>query len=265
MSFALSLLSACSLFSSEPAVEEAPKAVEKTQPKSETTTFKVATEQGDLTITPVFHATLRVGFGDTVTVFDPWSKAELGDIQADYIFITDVHPDHMDPVAIRPLLKATTEIVAPPAVASDPKMADIAVKHVLANGTTATVGPFEVTAIPAYNLERGPKPGMVFHEKGRGNGYVLKVGGKSIYVAGDTECTDHMKQLANIDHAFLPVDRFTMTPGEAAECVLRFRPAAVTPTTYWKSDLAKFENTLLPLEGMTTVQLADVYSTGAPY
>jgi L-ascorbate metabolism protein UlaG (beta-lactamase superfamily) len=46
--------------------------------------------------------------------------------------------------------------------------------------------------------------GAIFHTKGRGNGYVVTVGGKRIYLAGDTACTPEMKALKNIDVAFLP-------------------------------------------------------------
>ena len=33
------------------------------------------------------------------------------------------------------------------------------------------------TAVPMYNLMRGPAPGKLYHDKGRGNGYVLDFGG----------------------------------------------------------------------------------------
>jgi len=36
-----------------------------------------------------------------------------------------------------------------------------------------------------YNLQRGPSAGQVFHPKGRGNGYILTLGGKRVYIAGD--------------------------------------------------------------------------------
>jgi L-ascorbate metabolism protein UlaG (beta-lactamase superfamily) len=41
-----------------------------------------------------------------------------------------------------------------------------------------------------YNLQRGHMPGQLFHTKGRGNGYVLTLGARRVYVAGDTECTE---------------------------------------------------------------------------
>ena len=84
-----------------------------------------------------------------------------------------------------------------------------------------------------YNLERGPSAGQLFHTKGRGNGYVLTMGGKRIYIAGDTECTPEMKALKNIDVAFVPMNLpYTMTPAEAAECVKAFAPKIVYPYHY---------------------------------
>lgn len=52
-------------------------------------------------------------------------------------------------------------------------------------------------------------------------GYVLRVGGKVIYVAGDTSKTEQMKDLGtyNIDYAFLPMDGvYNMDIPEAIEC-----------------------------------------------
>ena len=54
-----------------------------------------------------------------------------------------------------------------------------------------------------YNMKRGPKAGKLFHDKGRGNGYVLTFGDKRVYLSGDTECTPEMKALKNIDVAFV--------------------------------------------------------------
>jgi L-ascorbate metabolism protein UlaG (beta-lactamase superfamily) len=81
-----------------------------------------------------------------------------------------------------------------------------------------------------YNLQRGPAPGQLFHDKGRGNGYIVTLGGQRLYFAGDTECTPEMKALKNIDVAFLPMNLpYTMTPAEAAECALAFKPRIAIP------------------------------------
>src|SRR5436305_6443561 len=56
-----------------------------------------------------------------------------------------------------------------------------------------------IEAIPAYNIKRAPSPGKLFHEKGRGNGYVLTYGGKRFYFSGDSEGVPEMRALKNID------------------------------------------------------------------
>ena len=81
-----------------------------------------------------------------------------------------------------------------------------------------------------YNMKRGPSEGKFFHDKGRGNGYVLTYGGLRIYIAGDTEATPEMRALKNIDVAFIPMNLpYTMTPEEAADAVRAFHPKVVYP------------------------------------
>jgi len=133
---------------------------------------------------------------------------------------------------------------------------------VLANGETKEIGGAKVTAVPMYNLQRGPEPGKLFHDKGRGNGYVVEVAGKRIYIAGDTECTDEMKALTNIDVAFVPMNLpYTMTPDEAAACVKAFAPKVLYPYHYGESDLSKLAEQVGPA---TEVRLREWYPGGPP-
>jgi len=95
------------------------------------------------------------------------------------------------------------------------------------------VGAFSVQGVPMYNLTRGPDAGLLFHDKGRGNGYVLTFGATRVYLSGDTECTPEMKALKNIDVAFVCMNLpYTMPPSEAAECVAAFHPKIVYPYHY---------------------------------
>ncbi|NIR52878.1 MBL fold metallo-hydrolase, partial [candidate division KSB1 bacterium] len=75
-------------------------------------------------------------------------------------------------------------------------------------------------AVPAYNLVHKRNSGEPYHPKGIGNGYVLSLGGKKVYIAGDTENVPEMKNLSDIDIAFLPMNLpYTMTPEMVAEAV----------------------------------------------
>ena len=85
-----------------------------------------------------------------------------------------------------------------------------------------------------YNLPETPESR---HPKGRGNGYVLNVDGKRIYISGDTSGIFEMKMLTNIDIAFVCMNLpYTMTVNEAAEAVLEFQPKVVYPFHYRGKD-----------------------------
>ena len=195
------------------------------------------TSAGELKITPIRHASLMIEAGGKVIHVDPWSQGNYEGLpKADVILITDIHGDHMDPKAIAAIRKEGTQIIAPAAVASTVKEASP-----VANGATTTVGELSITAVPMYNEKRGPEPGKFFHDKGRGNGYVIAYGGLRIYVAGDTEGHAEMRALKNIDVAFVPMNLpYTMTPEEAADAVKAFRPKVVYPYHYRESNTKIF-------------------------
>ena len=224
-------------------------------------TIALTSEMGDVVVTPTYHATTMIQVGSTVIWLDPWSKANLEGVpKADVLLISDVHFDHLDLDAIAKVIKPETVIVAPQAVAD--KLGQ-PVQHVLANGARVDVAGIGVTAVPMYNLVRGPAEGGVFHEKGVGNGYLLAIGGRTLYFAGDTECTDEMKALRGVDLAFVPMNLpYTMTPEEAAACVLAFAPATAVPYHYAGSDLSVFQGALV---GKVPVTLAEFYPGGPPW
>lgn len=199
------------------------------------------TSAGEVRITPVRHGTVLLEIAGKAWCVDPWSQADLSSLpKADVILVTDIHGDHMDPKAIDQLKKADTVIVAPDAVA---KTVDEA--RALANGESATVAGVKIEAVSMYNLKRGPEPGKFFHDKGRGNGYVLNIGDKRVYFSGDTEVTPEMRALKNIDVAFVCMNLpYTMSPEEAAEGVRTFQPKVVYPYHYRDSDLGKFKAAL---------------------
>jgi len=212
---------------------------------------------GALTITPLYHATLSLEAGGKTWIVDPWTKAPLDGRTADVILITDIHYDHLDQAAIDKVKKDGTMVVGPPAVAEKTK-----VDVVIANGETKDVAGVKLTAVPMYNLKRGPEPGKLFHDKGRGNGYVVEVAGVRAYIAGDTECTDEMKALTNIDVAFVPMNLpYTMTPDEAAVCIKAFAPKVLYPYHYNDSDLSGLAAAVGPA---TEVRLREWYPGGLP-
>jgi L-ascorbate metabolism protein UlaG (beta-lactamase superfamily) len=209
--------------------------------RAETATQTFPTSEGPVEITPIFHASTLIEAGGKVIYVDPAKPAKLtGRPKADLILITDIHPDHMDPASISAVSQAGTEILAAPAVVSTVKEA-----KPIANGETRTWQGWTIEAIPAYNLSRGPAPGKFFHDKGRGNGYVLTYGGKRFYFSGDTEGVPEMRALKNIDVAFVCMNLpYTMPPEEAADAVKAFHPKIVIPYHYHGSDLTVFQKHL---------------------
>jgi L-ascorbate metabolism protein UlaG (beta-lactamase superfamily) len=81
-----------------------------------------------------------------------------------------------------------------------------------------------------YNLPESPDSK---HTKGRGNGYVLTFGNKTVYISGDTAGIPEMRALKNIDVAFVCMNLpYTMDINEAASAVLDFKPKVMYPYHY---------------------------------
>lgn len=204
-----------------------------------TTTF--TTPKGDIKLTAIRHATFMLQAGGQVLYADPWSQANLTGLpKADIILITDTHGDHLDAKALELLTQPSTIVVAPPEAA-----AKIPGARVLKNGESTSIGPWKFDAVAMYNLKRGPAEGRVFHDKGRGNGYVINWGGFRLYASGDTEGVDEMRALKNIDAALICMNLpYTMPPDEAADAVRAFKPKVAIPYHYRGADLSVFDKAL---------------------
>ena len=143
--------------------------------------------------------------------------------------------DHLDLNALKKIRQENTVVVLTGKCAEQVKDG-----IVMKNGDTRTIDGIKVEAVPAYNLIHKRDNGQPFHPKGEGNGYVLTFGGKRVYVAGDTENTPEMKQLQNIDVAFLPMNLpYTMTPEMVADAAEAFKPKVLYPYHYGDTDPAK--------------------------
>jgi L-ascorbate metabolism protein UlaG (beta-lactamase superfamily) len=99
--------------------------------------------------------------------------------------------------------------------------------------------------VPAYNVVHARAPGSPYHPKGEGNGYVLTLGERRVYVAGDTENTREMKALKRIDIAFLPMNLpYTMTPEMVFDAARSFRPKILYPYHFGDTDTTKIQSLL---------------------
>jgi L-ascorbate metabolism protein UlaG (beta-lactamase superfamily) len=204
------------------------------------------TAKGSLDVVPLNHASLLFDWAGKSIYVDPTMVA-LADPslpKADVVFVTDIHPDHLDSAAIDRIRKDSTLVVGPPAV-SEKTHVDV----VMQNGDTREVAGITAEAVPMYNLVRGPAPGKLYHDKGRGNGYVLGFAGTHVYLSGDTECTPEMRALQRIDVAFVCMNLpYTMPPAEARQCIEAFHPRVLFPYHYRGSDLNELQG--LPGQGI---------------
>jgi L-ascorbate metabolism protein UlaG (beta-lactamase superfamily) len=167
---------------------------------------------------------------------DPY-KGEYED-KADIILITHSHFDHCDSSRILRIREDETLVIAPKNCVS--KIGGRVER--LKPGETLKVGKITVEAVEAYNYKRFRSPGEPFHPKGLGVGYLITIGDRTIYHAGDTDFIPEMKQLKYVNVALLPSgDTYTMDNEEAAEAALAISPEMVLPMHRWNSDTEVFK------------------------
>ena len=204
----------------------------------------IPAEGGAIQVTPIMRTSVQIEYGGKIIQIDPLSKYDNVDIPyvgkfdalkpADLILVSDIHPGNLDldKEEIAKLRKPGAPVVMPMAVATIVG-AKVPMPTIMANGDSMTVAGISIEAVPMYNVAHGPKAGDVYHPKGRGNGYVVTLGGKRLYFMGDTECTPDVHAVKNIDVAFIPmIMPFTMTPAEAVECVMALQPKIAYPYHY---------------------------------
>ena len=224
---------------------------------------RIATDDGEVVVHPVRHGTLVLSWKKTTIYIDPVGGAELFKEIAppDLVLVTDIHGDHFHAPTLAAVSTGKTKIIAPQAVLEKMPEALKEITSPLANGKSTRQLGVTVEAIPMYNLT---KERLRFHTKGRGNGYVLTLGGKRFYVSGDTEDIPEMRTLKDIEVAFVCMNLpYTMDVKQAARAVLIFRPRIVYPYHYrgqggTKSDVKMFR-ALIGDDQPIDVRLRDWY------
>ena len=204
------------------------------------TAFSQDTKKDDIIFTPVQHASFIIQSSGKTIFVDP-----VGEISSytsfsspDIILITHTHGDHFNKEIINAVKTEKTIVVGPKTVVDQLQFGEI-----LNNGDKKTIAGVLIEAIPMYNTTEGR---LNYHKKGEGNGYVVTLKQKRIYISGDTEDIVEMRNLKNIDYAFICMNLpYTMTVEQAASAVLEMKPKVVYPYHYREeggfSDIAKFK------------------------
>ena len=153
-------------------------------------------------------------------LFDPFISpnplakgVDMGEIQADYIFVSHGHGDHVaDLIALAKQTNAT--VVAIPEIIAWVEQQGVTNLHAMNFGKfTFDFGNVRmVSALHSSSLPDGSYAGNPA-------GFVLELDGKQIYFAGDTGLTVEMKILADLyklDYAILPIGgNYTMDVEDA--------------------------------------------------
>ena len=163
-----------------------------------------------------------------VIYVDPFQIRESTN-DAEYIFITHDHYDHFSLDDIAKVVGDSTILVVPERMESKAhEVADLVKRIVTVKpGVYREIDGLEFETVPAYNIM---KP---FHRKdAEWVGYIFRIDGKRIYVAGDTDVTKEAKAV-KCDIALVPIGgTYTMDAKKAAELVNTLRPNVAIPVHY---------------------------------
>ncbi len=193
----------------------------------------LSTAEGDAIVHPINHASFFMSWNGLAIYNDPvGGTAPYQTLpRADLILVSHNHGDHFDTATLNAVKGASAVILAPQAVYNSLPVTLKNQTVVLSNGAKTNVLGIRIEAVPSYTFTTSN------HPKGVGNGYVLTLGGKRVYISGDSEDTSEMRQLAEIDVAFVCMNvPYTMSVTKAADAIRAFRPRVVYPYHYRNQD-----------------------------
>jgi len=172
-------------------------------------------------ITWLGHASFAVCDDERRIYIDP---CKLVDPQpADLVLVTHGHRDHLSPEDLGRICGQDTIIVCPQGC--EEQLSDLGCKvRTVKPGTTTEVLGYAIEVVYSYNTNKPNHPRGDQHV-----GYVIEVGGRRIYHAGDTDLIPEMADI-RCDVALLPIGgTYTMDAEEGLEAIARIRPKVVVP------------------------------------
>ena len=188
------------------------------------------TTNGEVVIQPLYHASLVMSWNGKIIYSDPdddaaYESRYAGLPQGDVILITHEHGDHYSPAKLTALRQAGGVIIVPLKVYLRTDFASYRPNAIaLQYGQTTNVQGLTVQAVPGYNSN---------HTFTNNNCYVLTLGGKKVFLSGDTGDVPEIRALTGIDVAFLSMNvPFTMNWLGATNVIRQMRPKVVYPYHY---------------------------------
>ena len=196
------------------------------------------------------HASWKLKAGGKTIYIDPYEGDY--DEKADIILASHSHTDHCEPSKVKEATGDGTVVVAP---------ADCAEKigapvRSLKPGEKAEFGEVTVKAVEAYNVKRFRSPGMPFHPKGLGVGYLIKAEGKKVYHVGDSDYIPEMDELKDVDVLLIPSGgTYTMDAEDAAEATVAINPKIAVPVHIWDTDPGEYKKKVEAASGVKVMIL----------
>ncbi len=171
---------------------------------------------------------IRIRADGTTLYIDPF-KLQEAPHDADLIFITHDHYDHFSREDIEKVSRPGAVLIAPEKMKTkaDEVLGIVSRIETVRPGGSYTVEGISFETVSAYN---NLKP---FHPKSaEWVGYIIKAGGKRIYIAGDTDLTKEIRDV-KCDIALVPIGgTYTMDAKKAAELINILKPEIAVPVHY---------------------------------
>lgn len=201
-----------------------------------------------VTITWIGHATVLVEVEGHRVLTDPALTGRLAHLrrrgplptvgQVDTVLISHLHMDHLHLRSLRALGHVPRMVVPAGSRSLVKSVASGVIDEVVPGDQlvlSAADAPVEIS-VRVVHAEHSGRRGPHSRIAAAPVGYVLDVGGHTIYFAGDTDLFDEMHDLGHIDVALVPIWGWGPTLGErhldpssAAEATLRIDPVRVVP------------------------------------
>ena len=191
------------------------------------------------------HASWKIKAGGKTIYIDPYEGDY--DEKADIILASHSHTDHCEPSKVKEATGDGTVVIAP---ADCAEKIGAPVKS-LKPGEKAEFGEVTVKAVEAYNVKRFRSPGVPFHPKGLGVGYIVKAEGKKVYHVGDSDYIPEMDELKDIDVLLIPSGgTYTMDAEDAAEATVAINPKIAVPVHIWDTDPGEYKKKVEAASGV---------------